>query len=65
MADPFTWGGVAWAIASGAIGWIGSKIMDGSFGTRPDPIEPEAESVRRLALVFQKALEAERLQKRH
>ncbi|EON63293.1 hypothetical protein W97_02520 [Coniosporium apollinis CBS 100218] len=62
MADPFTWGGVAWAIASGAIGWIGSKIMDGLFGTGSDPVELQAESIRRLALVFQKALEAERLQ---
>lgn len=43
-------------IASGAIGWIGSTIMDGLFRMGSDPVELQAESVRRLALVFQKKL---------
>ncbi|GFF56466.1 hypothetical protein IFM46972_10523 [Aspergillus udagawae] len=63
MADPITWGTVGWAIGEGALGWVGSKIMDGIFGhDGPGPVELQERSIKQIALVFQKALEAERLQ---
>jgi len=63
MAEPFTWAVVATAIAEGALAWVGTKVMDSLFNTRkPNYAQLQAESIKQLASVLQKALEAERLQ---
>ncbi|RYC78783.1 hypothetical protein BFJ63_vAg18343 [Fusarium oxysporum f. sp. narcissi] len=63
MAEPITWTVVAIEIGKGALAWVGTKVMEGLFGTRkPNYARLQAESIKQLAVVFQKALEAERLQ---